>query len=174
MLRFEISECDHGALHEIDIDDEVIVIGSATTAQIQLPAESARPAHVRIEHHSFTLLAESKLGGMMRAAGDSGPIGKGIVLELGNYRVRVAAAPFGTARAPSERTDSELGQRPLRDELAEAPSQPLFPPGAERPGAQPAGSPTSAPGRSHSLWRSLAVAAMAVLVVIAVIWVLAS
>jgi hypothetical protein len=106
MLRFEISDRDQGALPAIDLDEEVVVIGSASSARVRLPAEVALPAHVRIEGHSWTLLAESRLGGMLRAAGDSGPIGKGIVLELGNYRVRVTAAPFGTTPTPPGRTES--------------------------------------------------------------------
>jgi hypothetical protein len=106
MLRFEISELDHGALPAIDVADDVVVIGSATPARIRLPSEVARAAHVRIEGQTWTLLAESKLGGIVRAAGDSGAIGHGIQLELGKYRVRVTAAPLGVAATSLQRTES--------------------------------------------------------------------
>jgi hypothetical protein len=106
MLRFEISEQSQGALPAIDIDDDVIVIGSGAAARVRLPAEVARPAHVQFDGHSFTLLAESIVGGMVRAAGDSGPVGHGMVIELGKYRVRVSAAPSGTPATPHQRTES--------------------------------------------------------------------
>ena len=106
MLRFEISEQDHGALPAIDVADDIVVIGSATPARIRLPAEVARAAHVRLEGQTWTLLAESKLGGIVRAAGDSGAIGHGIQLELGKYRVRVTAAPLGAAATSRQRTES--------------------------------------------------------------------
>ena len=106
MLRFEISEQDHGALPAVDVDDDVVVIGSATPARIRLPAEVARAAHVRLEGQTWTLLAESKLGGLIRAAGDSGSIGHGINLELGKYRVRVTAAPASAVATPASRTES--------------------------------------------------------------------
>ena len=106
MLRFEISERDQGTLPAIDIADEVVVLGSATPARIRLPAEIARPAHVRFDGQRWTLLAESRLGGMLRAAGDSGPLGKGITLDLGNYRVRVTVAPIGATATPPARTES--------------------------------------------------------------------
>jgi len=106
MLRFEITEQDHGALPAIDLADDVVVLGSATPARIRLPVEVARAAHVRFEGQTWTLLAESKLGGLVRAAGDSGAIGHGIVLELGKYRVRVTAAPIGAQESPPQRTES--------------------------------------------------------------------
>lgn len=106
MLRFEISERDHGALPALDVADDVIVIGSAASARVRLPAEAARPDHVRIDGQTWTLLAEAKLDGMVRAAGDCGPLGRGITVELGPYRVRVTAAPAGATAAPLQRTES--------------------------------------------------------------------
>ena len=106
MLRFEISEQDHGALPAIDVADDVVVIGSAPPARIRLPAEVARAAHVRLEGQTWTLLAESTLGGLVRAAGDSGSIGHGIQLELGRYRIRVTAAPSSAVATPASRTES--------------------------------------------------------------------
>jgi hypothetical protein len=106
LLRFEISEQDHGALPVIDLADEVVVLGSAPPARIRLPAEVARAAHVRFEGQTWTLLAESRLGGLVRAAGDSGAVGHGIMLELGQYRVRVTAAPVGAQASPPQRTES--------------------------------------------------------------------
>src|SRR4051812_34092590 len=103
MLRFEISGQDRGALPVLDLADEEIVIGSGEAARVRLPAEAARPEHVRIEGQTWTLLAETRLGGLVRAAGDSGPLGRGMVLELGTYRVRVSATPAGTLASPPER-----------------------------------------------------------------------
>jgi len=106
MLRFEISEHEQGALPAVDIADDVVLIGSAASARIRLPAEVARPAHVRLDGQTWTLLAESRVGGIVRAAGDSGSVGHGTVIELGNYRVRVSAAPSGSRASPPRRTES--------------------------------------------------------------------
>lgn len=106
MLRFEVSEPGRESLPAIDIADDVVVIGSGPDARIRLPADAARSEHVRIAGQGWTLLAESRVGGMVRAAGDSGPLGHGIVLELGDYRVRVSTAPAGTAPSPQTRTES--------------------------------------------------------------------
>ena len=118
MLRFEVSEHDHEALPPIDIGDDVVVIGSAPSARIRLPAEVARPAHVRIEGQTWTLLAESMVGGMVRAAGDSGSVGHGTLIELGRVRVRVSAAPSGTPATPPQRTES-LARELVRSLLGE-------------------------------------------------------
>jgi hypothetical protein len=107
MLRFEISESAGDARpHVVDIADDLVVIGSARTARIRLPAEVARPEHVRIDRAAWTLLAESKVGGMVRAAGDSGSVGHGTVVELGRFRVRISAAPADARAAPPQRTES--------------------------------------------------------------------
>jgi len=118
MLRFEISEQSQGALPAIDLDEDVVVIGSGAAARVRLPAEVARPAHVRFDGHTWTLLAESKIGGMVRAAGDSGPIGHNFVLELGQYRVRVSAAPSGAQPTAPQRTES-LARELVRSLLGE-------------------------------------------------------
>jgi hypothetical protein len=106
MLRFEVSERGHEALPAVDLGADVIVIGSDPAARIRLPAAVARPTHVRIEGQTWTLVAESIVGGMVRAAGDSGSIGHGTVFELGTVRVRVSAAPAGTPATPPRRTES--------------------------------------------------------------------
>jgi len=106
MLRFEISERGRDALPVLDIADHIVVIGSGPAARVRLPAEAARPAHIRIAGQSWTLLAESRIGGMVRAAGDSGSVGHGMVVELGNYRVRVSNAPAGTEATAPQRTES--------------------------------------------------------------------
>jgi hypothetical protein len=118
MLRFEVSEHDRAALPAVDIADDVVVIGSAPSARIRMPAEVARPAHVRIEGQTWTLLAESMVGGMVRAAGDSGSVGHGTVIELGRVRVRVSAAPSGTPATPPQRTES-LARELVRSLLGE-------------------------------------------------------
>jgi type III secretion system (T3SS) inner membrane Yop/YscD-like protein len=108
----------HGALPPIDLADDVVVIGSGEVARVRLPAEVARAVHVRIEGQTWTLLAEAKLGGLVRAAGDSGAIGRGMLLEIGKYRVRVCAAPVGTVPTPPQRTES-LARELVRSLLGE-------------------------------------------------------
>jgi FHA domain len=148
MLRFELSDGDV-ALPPIDIavgiadglaagiavdlvdrlaaglrgglGDGAVVIGSAPSARIRLPVDEARPEHVRIEGQSWTLLAEARIGGMLRAAGDSGPLGHGVTFELGRYRVRVGIAPPGACPSPPQRTESlarELARSLLGDGAA--------------------------------------------------------
>jgi len=118
MLRFEISEHHHGALPAIDLADDAVVIGSGEVARVRLPAEVARAAHVRIDGQTWTLLAESKVGGLMRAAGDSGRVGRGVIIELGTYRVRISAAPAGAVATPRQRTES-LARELVRSLLGE-------------------------------------------------------
>jgi predicted component of type VI protein secretion system len=83
-----------------------------------LPAEVARPAHVRIEGQTWTLLAETTVGGMVRAAGDSASIGHGMIVELGKYRVRVSPAPADARATPPQRTES-LARELVRSLLGE-------------------------------------------------------
>ncbi len=118
MLRFEISEQAQGALPPLDLDEPVVVIGSGAAARIRLPAEVARPAHVRFDGPTWTLLADAVLGGMARAAGDSGPIGHGIVIELASYRVRISVTPSGVPATSSQRTES-LARELVRSLLGE-------------------------------------------------------
>src|SRR5512140_2137159 len=118
MLRFEISEEGHGPLPAIDIADATIVIGSGEAAQIRLPAEVASAAHIQIDGPTWTLLAESKVGGLVRAAGDSGSVGRGLSLEFGKYRVRVCTAPAGSVATPRQRTES-LARELVRGLLGE-------------------------------------------------------
>jgi FHA domain-containing protein len=117
MLRFEVSEHDR-ALPVIDLADDVVVIGSGSAARIRLPADTVRPEHLRIEGQTWTLLAEARLGGMTRAAGDSGSVGHGMILEVGPYRVRISASPAGTAVSPPQRTES-LARELMRSLLGE-------------------------------------------------------
>jgi predicted component of type VI protein secretion system len=122
-MRFEISEGGGEPLPPLDIVDDVVVIGSGPDARVRLPADAAHAAHIRIEGQGWTLLAESRIGGMVRAAGDSGSVGHGMVIELGNYRVRVSATPVGTPASLPGRTDSlarELMRGLLGDEAAPA------------------------------------------------------
>ncbi|HEX4416815.1 MAG TPA: FHA domain-containing protein [Kofleriaceae bacterium] len=118
MLRFEISEQDGGVLPVVDLADGVVVIGSASSARIRLPSEAALPTHIRLEGQTWTLLADSRLGGMVRAAGDSGSIGHGLLIELGGYRIRISPSPAGTVATPHRRTES-LARELVRSLLGE-------------------------------------------------------
>jgi hypothetical protein len=105
-MRFEVSEQALGTLPAVDLAEPLIVIGSDPSARIRLPPDAARAEHVRIEGQTWTLLADAKIGGMARTAGDSGAVGHGLTIELGRYCVRVSATPAGTEPTPSRRTES--------------------------------------------------------------------
>jgi hypothetical protein len=106
MLRFEVSEGDRPALPAIDVGDDEVIIGSGPSAQVRLPSEVARPAHIRIAGRSVTLLAGAVVGGERRAAGDRGSLGDATVVELGPYRIRITAAPADAPATPPQRTES--------------------------------------------------------------------
>jgi len=123
MLRSEISCADHGALPAIDIADDAVVLGSGEAARVRLPAQVAHAAHVRFDGRTWTLCAEAKVGGLVRAAGDSGSVGHGLIIELGTYRVRVSSAPAGAVATSRQRTESlarELVRSLLGDGAAPA------------------------------------------------------
>lgn len=98
MLRIEVSEEGRPALPAIDVGDPVVVIGSATSARIRLPAAVARPEHVIIDHTAGTP--------SWRSADASGLIGEGHTFHIAGYRVRVVVAPPGTQPSPPQRTAS--------------------------------------------------------------------
>jgi hypothetical protein len=118
MTRFEISEHGRDPLPVLDLADDVVIIGSGPSARVRLPPDAARAAHMRIEGQGWMLLAEARIGGMVRAAGDSGSVGHGMVLELGNYRVRVSATPAGAPASAPQRTES-LARELLRNLLGD-------------------------------------------------------
>jgi FHA domain len=118
MLRVEVSERGLGTLPGVCLANDLIVIGSSPAAVIRLPPSVARAEHVRIEGQTWTLLAEAKVGGMVRAAGDSGAIGHAMTIELGGFCVRISAPPAGTEPSPRRRTESlarELARSLLGD-----------------------------------------------------------
>jgi hypothetical protein len=103
--RFVVGEAGRTPLPAIDLDG-VVVIGSAPTARVRLPAQVAREAHVRIDGDAWVAIAAVRVDGSDRAAGDGGTIGTGIELAFGDYRVHIAAAPAGTAASSPQRTES--------------------------------------------------------------------
>ena len=117
MLRFEVSGegGEPGAGERapaIDVDDAVVVIGSAATARIRLPARAANAEHVRIEGGRWRALHPLDRGDA------SGEIGAGVELVIGGVRVRVAPAPAGAVAAPAVRTES-LARELVRNLLGE-------------------------------------------------------
>ncbi|CAN5116812.1 hypothetical protein BH11MYX1_BH11MYX1_54760 [soil metagenome] len=98
MLRVEVSEEGRPALPSIDVSDPVVVIGSAPSARIRLPAAAARPEHVIIDNAVGTPTWRSSEG--------SGSIGEDHTFQIAGYRVRVAIAPPGTQPSPPQRTES--------------------------------------------------------------------
>jgi len=128
VLRFEVSELGQEGLPAVDIGDEAVVIGSGAAARIRLPAHAAREAHVRISTMRWTALADVRVlaadvtkigvrrgaealpaGGepvVLHRAGDTGEVTGSVTFQLGEYRVRVTAAPAGSAATPPQRTES--------------------------------------------------------------------
>lgn len=103
MLRVEVSEAGQSPLPAIDVDDSVVVIGSATGVRVRLPPGAVQTEHVRIEGGRWQALGPALVDGVAR---DGGEIGDGVTLELGDYRVRVAPAPRSAVAAPAQRTES--------------------------------------------------------------------
>jgi hypothetical protein len=118
VLRFEITEHGGDALPAVDLADDVVVIGSSPAARIRLPAAVADPEHVRFVGQRWELIAEATIGGMLRAPGDAGSVGHGLVIELGRYRVRVTATPVGSQATSRQRTES-LARELVRSLLGE-------------------------------------------------------
>ncbi len=116
MLRVEVSEEGRGALPAVDIDDAVVVIGSATNARIRLPAGAAEREHVRVEGGRWRASGPVRVGGH---AAEDGDIGDGVTLELGAYRLRLVPAPGGAIAAPVQRTES-LARELMRNLLGTA------------------------------------------------------
>lgn len=121
MLRIEVSEAGQSELPAVDIDDVIVVIGSATHARIRLPADAAEREHVRVEGKRWRALGAVKVAGVVCESGD---IGDGVTLELGGYRVRLAPAPAGATAAPVQRTES-LARELMRNLLGNR-EQPAF------------------------------------------------
>jgi predicted component of type VI protein secretion system len=104
--RFEVREAGREPLPALDLGDDLVVIGSGASARVRLPAEAAREVHVRIERDAWIAIADLVADGKPRKAGDGGPIGDGVELELGGYRVRVMPAPADAPASPPQRTES--------------------------------------------------------------------
>ncbi len=120
MLRIEVSEEGREALPAVDVDDAIVVIGSAADARVRLPAAVAEPEHVVLERgrwragarvivggHPRQGAATGELGdGEAREPGANGDIGDGLTLGIGTYRVRVLPSPPGAIAMPPQRTES--------------------------------------------------------------------
>jgi len=106
MLRFEVSEVGERALPVIDLDEPRLVIGSAPSARLRLPAEVARDEHVVISGGRWVALASLEVDGTARAAGDAAPIGEGVVFGFGRFRVAVRPSPADGVATPPQRTES--------------------------------------------------------------------
>lgn len=106
LLRVEVRERGQAALPALDVDGQRVVIGSSPDAAIRLPAETARPEHVRVERGRWIALEAVLADGRAAAAGEGGAIGDGLTFAFGGYEVRVAMAPAGAAASPPQRTAS--------------------------------------------------------------------
>jgi predicted component of type VI protein secretion system len=106
VLRVTISEAGQPPLPAVDLDEPRVAIGSAAGARIRLPATAARAQHLEVTAAGWRALADAIVDGAPRERGATGPIGGGVVFELGAYRVRVEPSPAGTAASPPQRTES--------------------------------------------------------------------
>lgn len=102
MLRVEVTEEGQPALPPIDLDGP-FTIGSDITARVRTPSDRTRPTHVRVDGTYWYAVGPVTIGGSAR---DTGPIGAGVVLEIGAYRVRITPAPDGAVATPPRRTES--------------------------------------------------------------------
>lgn len=103
MLRIEVSEEGREALPAVDIDDAIVVIGSAADARVRLPAAVADAEHVVIERGRWRANGRVTVD---TEAGVEGAIGDGVTLGIGSYRVRVQPSPPGAIAMPPQRTES--------------------------------------------------------------------
>ena len=107
MLRFAVSEEGQPPLPAVDLDeprrrDRQRGRGARSGSRRRWRARSTS----RSTPAGWRALAEVIAGGERRASGEGGPIGDGVALELGTYRVRVEPSPAGAAAAPPQRTES--------------------------------------------------------------------
>ncbi|HEY4057248.1 MAG TPA: FHA domain-containing protein [Kofleriaceae bacterium] len=105
MLRLEVTEVGQGALPAVDLGGRV-VIGSGIDAQLRLPATACRGEHVVVEKGTWKAFVDVTVDDAVMRAGSTGPIGDGVTLAFGAYRVRVIPAPPGTVPSPPQRTES--------------------------------------------------------------------
>ncbi|HWO26729.1 MAG TPA: FHA domain-containing protein [Kofleriaceae bacterium] len=106
MLRFTVSEAGQPPLPAVDLDEPRVVIGSGSGARIRLPADAAGEAHVEVTPSGWRALAAVIVGGAPHEGGAMGPVGDGVELSLGAYRVRVEPSPPGAIATPPQRTES--------------------------------------------------------------------
>jgi hypothetical protein len=106
VLRFEVSEEGREALPAVDLDDAIVVIGSAADARVRLPAAVADADHVVIERGRWRARARVVVDGDARDARASGDVGAGVTIAIGAYRVRVEPSPRGAVAMPPQRTES--------------------------------------------------------------------
>jgi len=106
VLRIEVSEEGREALPAVDLDDAIVVIGSAADARVRLPATVADAEHVLVESGRWRARARVVIEGEARDAGSTGDIGDGVTLRIGTYRLRVQPSPPGAVAMPPQRTES--------------------------------------------------------------------
>ena len=130
-----VAEAEQPPLPPIHLETP-FVIGSSLDARVRLPSAVAQPEHVRVE-------ADGRWRALAKIGGDSteGPIGEGVTLTIGTYRVTMSPAAAGATPTPPQRTES-LARELLRNLLGnsaaptlEVASGPLA--GAKRPLAAP-------------------------------------
>jgi FHA domain-containing protein len=102
--RYVVCEVDHEPLPALDLAENVVVIGSSASARIRVPVPHGE--HAYIEGDRWNALADLFIDGTRQLAGTSGPIGNGVTLELGVYRVRVEPSPVGAPASTPQRTES--------------------------------------------------------------------
>jgi len=106
VLRIQVSEEGSEALPAVDLDDAIVLIGSAADARVRMPAAVADAEHVLVERGRWWARARVIVDGEARDAGASGDIGAGIMLAIGAYRLRIEPSPPGAVAMPPQRTES--------------------------------------------------------------------
>jgi hypothetical protein len=103
VLRVEVSEEGQDPLPAVDLDDSIVVIGSAADARVRLPAAVAEAEHVVIERGRWRANGRVVVDGTPVR---EGAIGNGVTLGIGAYRMRVQPSPPGAVAVPPQRTES--------------------------------------------------------------------
>jgi hypothetical protein len=129
VLRFEVAIAGATALPPVDLDADVIELGSASDARLRLPATEVRPHHVRIERAG----PEWRLIALDPVELDGAPIARGSVVDLvvparlviGRVAIAISAATAGTAASAPQRTAS-LAREVVRAMVASAGGAPTL------------------------------------------------
>lgn len=113
MWRVEVTEVGRTPLPPIDIEAEVLVIGSGEACQLRLPARSVHPQHLRLRRLGERPLRMAwsaghalELDGIPRQPGASGEAKESLLVVIGSYRLQISEAGTSSLPTSPQRTES--------------------------------------------------------------------